>query len=89
MYGDGNRLPRSASVLAYGTEDNHLELRARIIRELVENEDKYLDDEYMSTGVTQDMSARSVVKQFAMFSEKYAGEKLTNINLANIPRLSS
>ena len=43
VIGDGNCLPRCASILAYGHEENHKEMRSRIIIELVTNFDKYID----------------------------------------------
>ena len=44
IVGDGNCLPRSASVLVYGTENKHSEMRQKIVLELVKNEDLYLDN---------------------------------------------
>lgn len=43
IYGYGNCLPRSASVLAYGHENKHKEMREIIVCKLVKNADKYLD----------------------------------------------
>ena len=38
---DGNCCPRALSVLAYGTEDYHIEMRCRLIVELASEEEKY------------------------------------------------
>lgn len=89
VYGDGNCLPRAASVLCYGTEERHLEMRARIIKELVENEDKYLSDFHMSQGTTctsNSCTQHGIVKQFALFSEQFSGEKLTPLAIRRIYR---
>ena len=40
---DGNCFPRALSLLLFGTEDHHLELRCRIVMELALNEDLYLN----------------------------------------------
>ena len=42
VMGDGNCLFRSFSLAIFGTEDRHIELRARAVMELVLNEDHYL-----------------------------------------------
>lgn len=89
VYGDGNCLPRAASVLCYGTEERHLEMRARIIKELVENEDKYLSDFHMSQGTTcmsNSCTQHGIVKEFALFSEQFSGEKLTPLAIRRIYR---
>jgi hypothetical protein len=44
IVGDGNCLFRSVSFSLYGTEDFHLELRARCMIELLLNHHKYLDE---------------------------------------------
>ena len=50
VYGDGNCLPRCGSVLAFGDEEHHKELRVRIVFELVENEDLYLSNDFLAQG---------------------------------------
>ena len=81
IYGDGNCLPRCASVLAYGNESHFKEMRVRILMELVHNENKYLLDRYLSKGANQ---ATEVAKTFAMFSEHFRGEILTNLAIRRI-----
>jgi hypothetical protein len=41
QYGDGNCLSRCASLLVYGHENNHLEMRARVLEELVRHDENY------------------------------------------------
>ncbi|XP_076452698.1 uncharacterized protein LOC143288233 [Babylonia areolata] len=46
--GDGNCLPRCASVLAYGNEDHHLEMRMRIAIEMALHSGHYLSPDLSS-----------------------------------------
>ena len=48
--GDGNCIPRSISTLLYGTETHHLEIRVRIIYELVSNKSLYLNPHFLAEG---------------------------------------
>ena len=50
IYGDGNCLARCASMMAFGYQDNHVEMRTRIVMELALNLDTYLDDEFLKSG---------------------------------------
>ena len=50
ILGDGNSLPRSASVIAFGSEESHIELRTRIVVELATS-DEYLDNSYLNRGI--------------------------------------
>ena len=76
--GDGNCLPRSASVIAYGNEEQHEEFRVRILTELITNEDLYLDDNFLSSGLDLKDRTRQLSKQFAMYSTRYVpGDVLT------------
>ena len=46
--GDGNCLPRCGSLLAYGTQDKHSEMRLRMLKELVDNQQYYLTNEFQN-----------------------------------------
>ncbi len=48
--GDGNCLPRAGSVLAYGSQEHHEEMRLRIVDELVLHQQMYLSDEFLQRG---------------------------------------
>ena len=85
VYGDGNCLPRCASLLVYGHENNHLEMRARIIDELVRHEDNYLDDDFLTNGCNSSAHG-NVAVHFAMFSEKYDTQKLSRVAVQRIFR---
>ncbi|WAR17069.1 hypothetical protein MAR_031663 [Mya arenaria] len=74
--GDGNCLPRSASVLAYGNEEKHTEMRDRIVAELGKNEKHYLDNRIMKKGKHTEGN-EDVTKVFAHVSPFYNGQKLT------------
>ena len=68
---DGNCLPRCVSLIKYGTEDRHLEMRVRIIEELCKHSEYYL-----SSGIDKGGKSNSA-KSFASFSEFYMTERRT------------
>ncbi|CAC5413766.1 unnamed protein product [Mytilus coruscus] len=51
VVGDGNCLPRSASVACFGNETAHKEIRARIVVEMCLYKHQYVDNEYLNKGV--------------------------------------
>lgn len=75
IYGDGNCLPRSGSVLAFGTEQNHTELRARMTCELALNAEVYLKDSFLSTG----HRVNDCKKLYAQYSEAYVLRSLQKV----------
>lgn len=80
IVGDGNCLPRSASLLAFGTEDWFGEMRARIVIELVLNEDFYLTDDNLSS------TTPGLSKFYAQYSDEYNLEVLTPGTIRHIYR---
>ena len=48
VYGDGNCLPRCASLLVYGQQNCHDERRIRIVTKFALNIDRYLDRAYFT-----------------------------------------
>ena len=46
--GDGNCVARSLSTLIFGSEDNHLEVRVRLIHEMVTTKSLYLNSDFLS-----------------------------------------
>ena len=50
--GDGNWFLRSISYILYKSQNHYMEVRTRIIYEAVKNCDKYLDDFYISRGLS-------------------------------------
>ena len=81
IYGDGNCLPRCASLMAYGTQDHYDEMRIRITLELAIHMDMYLDNDFLQLGhhVGDDLP-----KQYAMYSEQYLDQVLTPVAIKRI-----
>ena len=75
IYGDGNCLARCGSMLAFGTEEHFVELKVRMIVELVQNEQLYLDNDYLKVG-HHDRS--NYAKNFAMCSPQVGRETLVD-----------
>ena len=77
---DGNCLPRSGSVHAYGDETHPIEMRARIVIELVTNEDVYMDSEYLRKGEPMtDRQAKLLPASYTMYSDEYIpGTRITD-----------
>jgi len=74
ILGDGNCLPRCGSLLAYGSQNYHAEIRLRIAIELILYEDLYTDDDYLSRGLKgQKLTAAAV----AQMSDFFVQQKLT------------
>ncbi|XP_052061252.1 uncharacterized protein LOC127701423 isoform X1 [Mytilus californianus] len=80
VLGDGNCLPRSASVIMYGTENNHTELRVRIALELACYLPLYVDHTYLRRGEQlSDKEALVLPKSYVMYSELYTpGDIITS-----------
>jgi hypothetical protein len=72
--GDGNCLCRVGSVLMYGTEDHHLEVRLRIAVEMILFRDIYLDEEHLSKGLPD--TQRLTPAMVAQFSDRYVMQHL-------------
>lgn len=83
VYGDDNCLPRCASLFSYGTEDNHLEMTARIVCELVRHEDKYRDNQYLTKWADTDGKTK-IDNMFPMFSKQFNNEKMTDVSIQRI-----
>ena len=69
--GDGNCLPRCGSMIAYGTEEYHGDMRARIAIELITFRDVYLDSEYLSRGWPKSRTPLPSATSLAMYSDFY------------------
>lgn len=68
--GDGNCLPYTGSILAFGTEQHGKEMRVRIVIELTLHKEKYLSNEYLQQGVLE-QGSKNLPQSYAMSSEKY------------------
>ena len=88
--GDGNCFPRVCSYLVSKHEDRYDEFCVRIIYELVESKDMYLNNDYISKGTSIIHRRGSTVDQIAMFSKNYNPvqrldtEKMYNLELLDI-----
>ena len=66
-YGDGNCFPRAISKILFGTEHHHCEIRARIVKEGIENEAELTTDAALTRG--QNIVRRnSLCTQYVMYS---------------------
>lgn len=81
IYGDGNCLPRCGSLFAYGTEDKHLNIRARIVLHLVKYKEIYLNADFIRNDRRK---STNDAPTFAMFSEFFSGENLTELAVQRI-----
>lgn len=77
VYGDGNCLARTGSLFAFGCEENHEEIRARIVVESVNNCESYLNSKILSSGSNM-TETQHLAKVYAQYSDYYiAGVDLT------------
>ena len=78
---DGNCLPRTASYISNGTESLHVEMRVRIVHELIAHRALYLDDAFLSRGLATE-ETRNVALRYAQYSPWYVpGETLTDSDI--------
>ena len=73
IYGDGNCLPRCGSLLAFGEETFHEEIRPRICVEMCTAE-LYIQNDYLNRNITLPLKeAMNFYITYTMFSEHYVG----------------
>ena len=87
VYGDSNCLPRSTSLLAYDTEENHEEMRLRIALEFSKNKERYLDESFYVKGnqnAPTKSGSRNPISTFAMCSEHFSTQSLTKTGISEI-----
>lgn len=75
IYGDGNCLARAGSLLAFGTELYHVEIRVRIACELALCSAMYQDDNFLNAGHKNGNTEWANI--YAQYSPHYAMEVLT------------
>ena len=68
---DGDCLPGSGSVFAFGTDQQSDLLRLKIIHELVLNSDFYTSEKNMLKGFVKKTSENELIKAYAMYSDKF------------------
>ena len=77
---DGNCLPRCGSLLAYGDEDHHTEMRVRIIFEMVQNSDLYLSHDFLASGT----DLQNLVKTYMSYSGQAFPINVTEEDMKNL-----
>ena len=66
VFGDGNCLPRSGSVLAFGDAEHHLDIRCRFILELVKHSELYINVMHIDKVPQKEID--NLCKTYVMFS---------------------
>ena len=77
---DGNCLPCVGSILAFGTQDRHLDMRLRIAVEMIKHRELYLDEEHLTKGNDSNLTKTMI----AHFSDTYMGQSLTDDEVCSI-----
>lgn len=79
IVGDGNCLPRTASLLVFGDEQHHEEMRTRITVEMCTGASDYINNNYLNRGMDFPKNeSRNLSVSYTMFSEEYIpGTKIT------------
>ena len=78
--GDGNCLCRALSRAYCGNESMHLEIRARIIIEGVQNHHLYVTQEIMERGATNIRQDESIPSIYAKYSDHYISGQVVTEN---------
>ena len=81
IVGDGNCLFRSLSLLLYGTEDNHVEMRVRVMIQLLIDIDYMLSDDVMSVKDEKDETVTRLDEFMAM--TQMSDEDFRDVSIAN------
>ncbi|XP_041368077.1 uncharacterized protein LOC121382620 [Gigantopelta aegis] len=68
---NGECLPATGSVFAFGNDNSTTEIRTRIVLELVQNKPFYLDESNLTKGMPTVGKPANTIKAFAMYSGEY------------------
>ena len=69
---DGNCLPRAGSIFLCGNEEKHIEIRVRLVHELVKHSDLYLSDAFLNRGAFDAISPQPhTALKYAQYSPDY------------------
>ena len=66
---DGNCLTRTFSKVKYGTECHHGEMRIRLVREAVSNEEKYINNEHLKVGACAEIQNAKFAQTYCLYSD--------------------
>ena len=79
---DGNCLSRCASMMAYGHQNHHIEMRIRIVIEMAANLEQYLDNVHLQGG---ECLKDDLPKTYAMYSNHFRhGQQLTPASIKDV-----
>ena len=82
VVGDGNCLARCGSLLAFGFEDEHTEIRVRIVMQQVLNKSSMLSNRYLSAGFDKRINHVGI---YTMYSDEYkVGKKLDQDTITSV-----
>ena len=81
MVANGDCLPGTGSVFAFGTDCHTMEIRARIVMELVLYKDYYLTDSNLIKGLEVQKKLDETKKAFAFYSDEYIYSDVVTENL--------
>ena len=79
IVGDGNCFPRSLSFLCFRSEENHVEMRVRLIYEAIVNANIYLNNRHLSKGAQIVYRRGSPCATIALYSPGYRNDAARDI----------
>ena len=84
VYGDGNCFTRCLSVISYGNESRHKELRARLVAEAVTHKQYYLDNDYLNL---EGAFEADLAEYYSIISESYMSVNPRETNRSTIEKI--
>jgi hypothetical protein len=82
--GDGNCLPRCGSMIVYGTEECHRDIRLRIAIELVQFQHLYLSDKYLARGWPSKQLPKPTALSYVQYSEYWRKKTMNEMEICHI-----
>lgn len=82
--GDGNCLPRCGSLIAYGMQEYHPEIRLRLVDEMIMFQDKYLNNDYLARGWPRDQTPIPTVDMYMDLCSSYAGRQNQGMTITDM-----
>ena len=83
---DGNCFTRCISKCVFNSENQHEQIRVRLIMEAISNEDKYLDNSFLRIGVDQ-LANVDLVEHYSTYSDQYhSGMTLNDTSMRGLYR---
>ena len=84
VYGDGNCFTRCLSMICYGDENKHKELRARLVAEAVTHKQYYLDNDYLNI---EGAFEADLAEYYSIISESYMRVNPRETNRSTIEKI--